>query len=428
MNSILVFFIFDRLICKVRVLESCQLLWRKLLMFKKICIKSKELNNQKIDIAFLLDTMLFYGNVVVLVHKEELVTLLKFLGEVFLIELINSGRLDIRIRENMLGSMTFPDNKYNIDLFSNENEDYSTIIYEAHREFVRNSIKNLKFADEFSKITEAFRYTPDITEQIKADFQNIGLLTKTLPLYIQEIVPNFEIPEHLQIEIIKDSSLGQFDAYSLKSNIDIEKFNKASKDLNGEKHHDFDYSGFLLALSESKGDIFISSHFGSELVTTRLYSDFINQQFQDIIQRRLNSQESIDLFEEYILSDCHTIGDAFIKGVVSQRDLLKLFDKADKFRDWLSKVPDDKNLIGEYHKAVIQETFADKLPTKTTRFIIFEGIGIALDVMGAGGVGTALAAGLSAFDHFCLDKLIEGWKPNHFIDNNLRPLTKKKNN
>lgn len=396
-------------------------------MFKKICIKSKELANQKIDIAFLIDTMLFYGNVVVLSHKEELITLLKFFGEDFLKEFIKSGRLDLRVRENILGSMAFPGDKYNIDLFSKKDESYSAIIYEAHRELVKNSIKNSKFADELSKITQAFRYTSDITEQIKADFQNVGLLTKTLPIYIQERVPNFEMPSNLQVEIIKESSFGPFDAYSLKSNIDIEKLNQESKELNGERHYDFNYSGFLLALSESKGDIFISSHFESELVTSKLYSEFINQQFQDIIQRRLKSQENLELFEEYALSDYHTIGDAFVSGIVSPKDLLKLFEKADKFRDWLLKVPDDKNLIGEYHKAVTQETFVDKLPTKTTRFLIFEGIGITLDVMGAGGVGTALATGISAFDNFYLDKLIGGWKPNHFIDNNLKPLTKKKN-
>ena len=67
------------------------------------------------------------------------------------------------------------------------------------------------------------------------------------------------------------------------------------------------------------------------------------------------------------------------------------------------------------------------MPTKTTRFLIFEGIGVTLDFMGAGGVGTAIATGLSAFDSFYLDKLMGGWKPNHFIDNNLKPLTKKKN-
>ena len=183
----------------------------------------------------------------------------------------------------------------------------------------------------------------------------------------------------------------------------------------------------MLALSESRGDIFISSHFESELVTSKILSDFISLQFQDIIQRRLKSQENLDLFKEYILADCHTVGNAFVNNIISKKDLIKLLEKADKFRKWLLNVPEDFNLIGEYHKAITKETIADKLPTKTARFGIFTGVGIALDLIATGGVGTVLGAGISAFDSFYLDKLISGWKPNHFIDKDLKGKLKIKN-
>ena len=39
--------------------------------------------------------------------KEELKTLLKYFGEDMLEELIISGRIDLRIREDILGSMIF---------------------------------------------------------------------------------------------------------------------------------------------------------------------------------------------------------------------------------------------------------------------------------------------------------------------------------
>ncbi|GMQ30787.1 hypothetical protein [Algoriphagus confluentis] len=396
-------------------------------MFDKICIKSKDLGDQKIDISFLVDTMLFYGKVIVLAHKEELVTLLRYFGEDFLCELIITGRLDLRLRENILGSMAFPDGRFNIELLERSNESYSKIIYEAHRELNSNSFKNMKFSDHLSKITEPFRYNPEITQQIKEDFQNVELLKKTLPIYILERVPTFELPDNLQIDIDKKGSFEMMDAYSLKSNIDLKKLNAESRKFHGQKHHDFNFSGFLLTLAESKGDIFISSHFESELVTTKLNSDFIDQQFQDLIQRRLKSQENIELFEQYALGDCHTIGAAFVGGIVSKGELLDLFNKADKFRNWLSKVPKDKNLFGEYQKEISKGTFAEKLPTKTVRFMLFEGAGIALDLMGTGGLGTAIATGLSTIDNFLLDKLLQGWKPNQFIDQSLKPLLKNGN-
>lgn len=395
-------------------------------MFDKICIKSKELNNYKMDIPFLIETMLFYGNVIVLAHRSEMITLLNFFGEDFLTELIKTGRIDLRIREDILGSMNFPNDRYNIDLMSKKGETYSNILYQAHREFVKNSSKNISFSDKFSKITEPFKYGNDVTSQIRNDFENDTFLKKTLPIYLNTIVPSYDIPEKLEIEIIKDSSFGPIETYSLNSNIDIELINQINKKNHPENFHKFNYGGFLLSLAEAKGDIFIASHFESELVTRELYSKFINIHLTEIVKKRTQSQENINLFNEYILSDCYSIGDAFVKGVVSKKELLKLLEKSDKFRSWLSNVPDDKNLIGEYHNAVTKETFADKLPTKSVRFMIFEGIGITLDILGAGGIGTSIATGLSAFDNFYLDKLIRGWKPNQFIDNDLKKLTKKK--
>lgn len=394
-------------------------------MFEKICIKSKELNDQKIDIAFLVETMLFYGNVVVLAHRDELLTLLKFFGADLLEELIITGRIDLQIRENKLGAMAFPGKRYNIDLVAGEKETYSGILYTAHRQFVNNSLKNNEFSSKFSKITKPYRYGAELTEQIRNDFDNQGLLSKVLPMYLKSVVPEFNLPNVVEIEIKKDKPFESLESYSLDTNINIDEVNELLKKKYKENYQPFDFGGLFLSLAEAKGDIYLASQFDSELVTSATSSEIIDLQFKNIIQRRTQSQDNINLFDEYVLKDCYSIGEAFVNGAVSKKELLKLFEKADKFRDWLNNVPDDKNLIGEYHNAVTKETFADKLPTKTSRFIIFEGIGITLDLLGTGGIGTAIATGLSAFDSFYLDKLIGGWKPNHFIDKSLKPKIKK---
>lgn len=194
-------------------------------MFNKVCIKSKELNNQKIDISFLVETMLFYGNVIVLAHKEEIKTLLYFFGEDMLEELIISGRIDLRIRENILGLMIFPGDRYNIDLVHGQGSTYSSILYEAHREIIKNSAKNSAFSDKFSKIVIPHNYGGEITNQIRNDFDNRELLLKMLPLYLKSIVPTYEIPHPLEIEILKDTPFESFESYSLNTNIDIKEIN-----------------------------------------------------------------------------------------------------------------------------------------------------------------------------------------------------------
>lgn len=264
-----------------------------------------------------------------------------------------------------------------------------------------------------------------VRENIVSDFNNVELLSKTLPLYINSIVPNFELPEKTEIEIIKDDSFGPYDAYSLNSNIDLKELNKIHKQNKPEVEYDIDYSGFLLSMAESKGDIHLASDLASELVTSDLYSKFIEVELNELIAKRAKSETELNLFKEYSLANCTSLGNAYVNGTLSEKELLRIFEKSNKFREWLSKIPEDGSLLGEYHKAVISKDLSDKLPTKTARFVIFEGIGITLDLLGAGGIGTAVATSLALGDTFLLDRIINRkWKPNQFIDNTLKPKIK----
>lgn len=392
-------------------------------MFEKICIKSKDLDNQKVDIAFLIETMFFYKKVILLAHREEIKTLLLYFGEDTLYEFIKSGRLDLKIRKGALGALKLQENRTGINLFASATETKNGILYQAHREFVKNSLKNSSFASKFNDITTIFEYDNEIIEHIKNDFNNQDLQKILLSKYLEYNVPDFTIPNNLELEIIKDQEKDSpFETYKINSNLDLDAVNQIHRLTN---QYDLDYSGYFLAMGEAKGDIYIASKFESEIVTSDLYSNFINVHLNELVRRRLKSQENINLFNDYILSNCHTIGDAFVQGYISKLELLKLFEKADKFKDWLGKISENKNIIGEYHKAVTEKTIADKLPTKAVRFAIFEFIGIGLDLAGTGGIGIAIASGLSAIDSFYLNKLIKGWKPNQFVDKTLIKSLKK---
>ncbi|MGV3459036.1 MAG: hypothetical protein ACO1N9_01135 [Flavobacterium sp.] len=394
-------------------------------MFDKICIKEKSSEGYKLDVGFLIDTLLFYGRVVILVHKKELALLIRILGEDLLKTLITTGRIELKIKQNHLGSMIFPGGRYNVDTFSSKDENLEGILYEAHRSVVNNSTKNSKFAADFSKITDSYSYPQSVRENIISDFNNRNLLTKTLPVYLNTIIPEYQLPDNIEIEIIREDNFGPYEGYSLNTNINMEELNNVYKSSRPEVQYDIDYSGFLLSMAESKGDIQIASDMESELVTSDLYSKFIAIELQEIILQRANSQQQLDLFHEYILKDCSSFGYAYMNGIISGKELLEILDKADKFREWLKNIPQDKNLLGEYHAAVITKELSDKLPTKTARFFIFEGIGVTLDLLGAGGLGTAAAVGLSFADNFLLDKIINRrWKPNQFIDNTLKPAIK----
>jgi hypothetical protein len=66
------------------------------------------------------------------------------------------------------------------------------------------------------------------------------------------------------------------------------------------------------------------------------------------------------------------------------------------------------------------ETLIDKLPHKIIRWSLFTGAGVAIDLLGAGGIGTAGGVLMSAADSFLVDRIAKGWKPVQFVNGPLR--------
>lgn len=394
-------------------------------MFKKICIKDKASTSSSLDISYLIDAMLYYGKVILLVHRNDMQILFQNLGKDLIKELVESGRLELRFKNNQLGTIIAPDGKYGISTFSGQDITAHSTLYQIDRLTTRNSINNSKFADEYSKLFSDYEYPKDFNEIIVSDFANTELKKKQITTYFDKVVPTYKLPDSIEINIEKDGEFIGVNTYKIESNLNLEEITKELRKNDPSIKYDVDFSGFLLAVAESKGDIYISSDLESEIVTSDLYSKFIEIELSEIIAKRKKSENEINLFEDYILDNCYSLGTAFINGRISSKELLKILEKSDKFRDWLDKIPEEKNLLGEYNKAVMEKDFSDKIPTKTARFVILESIGLGLDALGAGGIGTAAAIALGSFDTFVLDKLINRkWKPNQFIDNTLKPKMK----
>ena len=86
----------------------------------------------------------------------------------------------------------------------------------------------------------------------------------------------------------------------------------------------------------------------------------------------------------------------------------------------------DQGLVKAYFREVTKGSWVDRLPAKSVRWSIFTGLGFAVDLLGAQGIGTATGVAISAADAFLLDRLLKGWKPNQFIDDSLDPFAAKK--
>ena len=125
------------------------------------------------------------------------------------------------------------------------------------------------------------------------------------------------------------------------------------------------------------------------------------------------------------VEDAKAVCETITRGERTFKDLLELISKAKKFQKWLAGKEPDCDLLREYYKEVTAGSWVDKLPAKVARWSIFTGIGLVIDALGGAGIGTAAGLTVSAGDALILDSIIGGWKPNHFIDNELMEFVKK---
>lgn len=99
------------------------------------------------------------------------------------------------------------------------------------------------------------------------------------------------------------------------------------------------------------------------------------------------------------------------KKIISRTELLDKLndDNSQKFREWLSTLPEDTKLTGAFYNEC-EDRLSQKSLTKVVRFGITTLTGFI----------PILGTTVSALDQFVADRIIDGWKPKIFVDKILR--------
>jgi len=214
---------------------------------------------------------------------------------------------------------------------------------------------------------------------------------------------NEELLPRLNVEVTR---LG--DEFFMTSSIPLQAILHGQEEIDG-------WDQILPFVQDYAYDLHLSQARSADVITSDVNSLIASERIDLSINRALKSAASITSFEEFVFGDARAFREAINTGRMPLHDALKLIDETAKFRSWLCGLPPDAGLIKEFHQAVNKDTALGSLPAKFGRFATFTGPGLALDLLGAGGVGTALGLTLSAVDTFVIDGLLRGWRPNHFV-------------
>ena len=381
-------------------------------MFDSITIKQR---SSDLSIGKLAECLLFYDNVNLIVGREHLVKLLRECGINEIDELTQRG-LNLYFETEYFVDMKMP-NGSNISQIALGNGDmHYRIIYNAMEEFYENSVslgKLRRKVVKFKNISKQYMPDPDVLRELNFLSFNNNFPMKVLKKFLTEM--GIGDVNNLIFEY-KDQGDG---IYALYTNLNTDFLTNLSK-LQGINSN-FEPGQFLLSIASALAAIRFAAEKKSHIYTNLSRSLIISEKVRDLIQKTNLDINTINKFQKYVFPQYKNIVDVIDSKEKTYSDLIKLLDKASKFKSWKREISSEKDFIEEYFKAISSENkWITTLPAKIARFIICEALGGAMDYFTQGSIiGTISATTISIFDSFILDSMRKNWKPDQFVNGDM---------
>lgn len=396
-------------------------------MFDSIIIRRSLPGSPKIDMGLLAECLIFYNEVHLIADMSMLRLLVENIGLETTEELINRKFLRLSFSPFMTGTRTqskfTQQESFDYCTFTkvsqNKNKpDFEALFFEmlekgsgkkGKSRRVGSRIFNNVDIIELDKLVPIDKGIPEITRR---DLDNQSFVKSAIETAIHHLSPDFQLAPNWDFRTIRHSK-----GFNILTNIDFGDLNKAKSEAHFPDPKSVLSRAYLMdTILKANEDLFLSAHYKSEIVTKSITSSIIELKLSNIMERTKKSEHVRSLFQKTVISDAKMIREVINKDEKKFKDILPLLDKSKEFKSWLQQKGDETNLIKEYYRNVIGKTWLEKLPGKILRFSTFTGGGILADMFITGGVGTVAGVALGFGNDFILDRLIKGWKPDHYID------------
>ncbi len=382
-------------------------------MFQRLLVRRTKHSdtNRPIDLGFLCEAMLFYSEVVVLADHAILRQLVDELGPDTLGALLEGDFLRLH---------------YIPEWHAIINEKEPSVFTPSRLRHANNAATRVErqLKEKLGSTIKAERKSARIVRHIH-DIPTTDLVEKG---FIASVTNRARIEPAigviLQHLLKRNSPLPQFrfDACTKGRGVHVSTdlaFDRLNAEFN--KHTDPKDSvltvPFLLShYINSQTDSYYAARYDAEIASDPLYQKMARLDLSNTVSTRAKSEREIALFADYNFDEGRDVKAAINTGARTFDEFLPVLEEARKFRRWVANLDENACLMKEYYRAVSRQTWLDKLPGKTVRWAVFTGAGLALDSLGAGGLGTTGGVSLSALDAFYLDNLVKGWRPNQFVD------------
>src|SRR3984893_2690877 len=409
-------------------------------MFEKVVIRRSQ-TGPAFTLGDIVEAMLFYQHVHLVLDHRSLDALMKGLGLQGVLNLLRREQVSAFYAEDMFLTQTDlvgsrPWHKFHTVAIAgrpNENpRDTPRGRLEVMLQIVGLPNKEARrFSERLAQHLKIRRLSSDYF--VKGGLQKVAHADVLDPEFSREAVRRvlagtvgFEsFAADVMLEAIAaNTPIGDFPnvpSFSLWTNIDFDVGNARRKAVDPTLEV-VQEATLLNAIVEARADAAIAAFYGGDFHTSAINSDIVRLKCDGLLMRSGISASALSQFRDIVLEDYPRIGDVVDSGSRTFDEFLKLLDKSsDRFRPWIHKTSPDANLVSEYFKEVTKEGWIAKLPAKSVRYVLGQILNVAALAMSPA-TGLAAGAASSAADTFLLDKLLKGWRPNHFVDGKLKPF------
>lgn len=394
-------------------------------MFKSITIFNQDTTDTSnpLDIGALVECMLFYGETSVIANQSILRQLFTFFGIDRVVELIEDNLLNIIYRETNVGVITNTKNgteEHDVVQFSSPQHTYQDELRKICIDVTGKTGKGRRAAQRIQGLIKVKNHENIILEGARKSFIDQEYINYSAKIIIQSL-----IPEKIDLDGVVFQTEKSDGGFVVATNINYLALNQIYHKYTSPSHSTINSAFILSQTLNTESELFYSSNNLSEIATSELSANLISHKINYFLEKSIQSAKQIQDFQAFVFDDAKSLREAVNKNQIDLDDLVSVLKRSQKFKTWILDLEPDQNLIKSYYDEVTKKTIVDKLPGKSMRWGIFTGAGLIADAVATGGIGTAVGLGLSALDSFYLDMLISGWKPNQFIEDDVKKLLKK---
>lgn len=392
------------------------------IMFEKIILKSSD-SGQPISLGELAEALLFYQNVHIVLDYSSLTQIISKIGMQNLLSLLSRKNVSAVYCEDTLATQT---QKFGAI------EAHSFISFMLSGDQAAGPLNKRKERLEFilirqgydkrqaRKLVDQFRKQVPIRKLTDNHFIEGGILNAAWqdladPIYIHEATKRALIKQvgaHFPLTNYKFEIDTHYPNFYINTNVNWVEINKKINQINPSVD-EITPAYLIQNILVAKADIILAANYGGEFYTSELSSEIIQLRHNELLKRINIDKKELNNFKEISIPESPSIKEIINSGGRSFDDFLSLLDKSSKFREWVHGINPDEKIAAAYLNEVTAQSWANKGPTKTLRYILSTVVGALEPISGAA---------FSAADTFILEKLFGGWRPSHFINEKLKPF------